>query len=152
LLVLLSFEICLQPVELDLPERLVALEPFARTLERALPEPATHHAPGLVPLDEPRAFQDAQVLDETGEGHAERLCKLSHGVFSAFESREHGASRGVGERTEYGIEAGGLIVNHLVHCMPSHRRCQWACLAAFARQGPGVDNRCAVAAPSAGGD
>ena len=100
------------------------LEPFARTLECALPEPATHHTPGLVPLDEPRAFQDAQVLDEARKRHAERLGELAHGVFPAFESRQDGAPRGIGERIEDSIEAGGLIVNHSVHYRPVFRRCQ----------------------------
>ena len=66
------------------------------------------------------------MLDEARQRHSERLGQLAHGVFAALESSQHRAPRRVGERAEDGIEAGRLIVNHMVHYMRSDDCCQQA--------------------------
>ena len=99
----------------------MALEPLARALERALLEPATHDTSRLVPLDEPRILEDDQVLDEAGERHSVRFGKLADRVLFALESRQHRATRGIGQRTEDVVQPWSLILNHLVHYRPGTR-------------------------------
>ena len=93
----------------------MAVEPLERALERAALQTATHHAADLVARDEAGILQDAQMLDKTRERHPERLGQRADRMLAVAELRQHGAPRRIGERAEYGIETGGVIVNHLVH-------------------------------------
>ncbi len=55
-----------------------------------------HDAAGLAPHDEPRLFQDAEVLDEPRQRHPERFGKLADRMFPALEARQHRAPGRVG--------------------------------------------------------
>jgi len=77
-----------------------------------------HDAAGLAPHDEPRLFQDAEVLDESRQRHPERFGKLADRTFPALEARQHRAPGRVGQRRESDVQPGVLILNHLVHYRP----------------------------------
>ena len=66
------------------------------------------------------------MLDEACERHPERFGKLADRMFPALEPRQDRAASRVGQRAEDDVEGGGLIVNHLVHFMPTCGRCQVA--------------------------
>ena len=93
-----------EPVEARAPESFVTLEPFARPCERTRPQADADDAPVLVPRDESRVFQDAQVLDEAREGNRERLRELADRMIALFQARKHGAPRRVRQGAEYGVE------------------------------------------------
>jgi hypothetical protein len=92
-----------QAVEPRIPELLVALQPRERGLQRTALELTAHHAAGLPSLDEPRILQNAEMLDESRQRHAEWLGQLPDRAVAMPESGEHGAPRGIGECTEDGI-------------------------------------------------
>ena len=102
----------------------MAVQPLERAPEGAALQTAAHHAADLVAGDEPGVLQDAQMLDEAGERHAERRGQLADRTLALPQLREDGAPRRVGERAEHGVEAGGVIVNHLVHFTRRDRRRQ----------------------------
>ncbi len=105
-----------QAIELRVPEFLVALEPLERALQRASFQLAAHHAAGLRPLDEARILQNAQMLDDARQRHAERLGQFAHRALALAEPDQHGPARRVGERAEDGVEPARRIVNHKVKC------------------------------------
>jgi hypothetical protein len=63
-------------------------------------------------------FEDAQVLGDGGQRDVEGSGKFGDGSFAAGQPRENGAPGGIGERPErrieWGVLAGGGIVNHMV--------------------------------------
>ena len=78
-----------------------------------------HDAAGLLPRDQARLLEDAEVLDETGQRQVERLRELAHRRRSCAQPGEHRAAGRVGERVEHGIERAvmqvrGLMLNHMV--------------------------------------
>src|SRR5262249_31030530 len=77
--------------------------------ERAVP-----HAPDLLRGDEPRLFQDADVLLHSRERHVKLLGKIRDRRVCASELLKNAASRGVGECGERGIEGGVGMLNHVV--------------------------------------
>ena len=84
----------------------MAFQPHNGTLQGTALKLTAHHAAGFFPLDEPGVLQDAQVLDEPGQRHAERLGELANRTLSAAEPRKHRAPRGIGERAEDCVEPG----------------------------------------------
>jgi hypothetical protein len=92
-----------QAVKPRIPELLVTLQPRERGLQRTTLELTAHHAAGLLPLDEPRILQDAEMLDEARKRHAEWLGKLADRSAAMPELGEHGTPRGISERTEDSI-------------------------------------------------
>jgi hypothetical protein len=105
-----------QAVEPRIPEFLVALQPRERGLQCTAFELTAHHAAGLFSLDEPRILQNAQMLDESRQRHAERLGQLADRAVAVPELGEHGTPSGIGERTEDRVEPLARIVNHKVKC------------------------------------
>src|SRR5262245_4918380 len=65
-----------QLVEAFCPELAVFLDPCRLFLQPAQADPAGPYAPDLLRDDEPRLFQDADMLLHTGEGHVELLGKV----------------------------------------------------------------------------
>jgi hypothetical protein len=85
----------------------VAFQPHNGTLQGTALKLTAHHAAGFFPLDESGVLQNAKMLDEARQRHAERLGELADRALSAAEPRKHRAPRGVGERAEDCVEPGG---------------------------------------------
>jgi len=83
-------------------------------------------AADLLPRDQPRVFQDAEVLDEAREREPMRLRKLTHGCGCRAQLRQHRAARRVGQRVEHRIERAGPVpmrgrmLNHMVKYWRTH--------------------------------
>ena len=97
----------------------VLLEPRRLFLETTRAEPACAHAPDLLGLDEPGLLEDGDVLLHTGEGHAERVGELGDRGIGLPEMLEHAAAGHVRQRGERGVEAGVLILHHMVQYQPT---------------------------------
>jgi len=96
-----------------LPELAVASEPFGSFLHWADRERAADDPAHLFPLDESRILENAQVLHESGQRHAERPRQLGHRTGAVGKPLHHFAARRVGERREDGVER-LRILNHKV--------------------------------------
>jgi hypothetical protein len=98
-------EILVESFEAFVPETAVLLQPVGD-----IPEGPTLQASGT-PLrlatsgDQARALEHDEVLGNGGEAHPEGPGQLGDRRFARGESRENGASRGIGERREGGAEA-----------------------------------------------
>src|SRR5882757_1958380 len=106
-----------QRVEACVPELAVPLDPCRLFLQSAQAEPAGPHAPDLLRGDEPRLLQDADMLLHAREGHVELLGKIRDRSVCTPELLQNAATGGVRERGERGIEAGPIILNHVVQCV-----------------------------------
>jgi hypothetical protein len=104
---LLFFQKRAQSIELRVPEFLVALEPRNGALQGAAFKLAADNAASFLSLDEPGVLQDAEMLHESGQRHAERLGQLSHGVLAPAKLRKDGASRRISKRAEDPVEPVG---------------------------------------------
>jgi hypothetical protein len=113
-----------QSVELRVPEFLVALQPLEGALQRSALQLTAHHAACLSPLDEPRIIQDPEMLDESGERHAEWLGQLAYRAFAMPELRQHCTPGGIGDRAEDGVQPVARIVNHKVNYARTSGSCQ----------------------------
>src|SRR5918995_1263844 len=101
-------------VEARVPELAVLLEPRRLFLQPAPAELAGAHAPDLLRGDEPRLLQDADVLLDARQGHVELLGEVRNRSVCSPEVLQNAASGGVGECGERRIEAGLVILNHMV--------------------------------------
>src|SRR5580658_3019830 len=103
-----------QRVEACVPELAVALDPCRLFLQPAGAEAAGPHAPDLLRRDEPRLFQDANMLLHAREGHFEFLGKVRDRSICTPELLQNATSGGIGERGERDIESCLAILNHVV--------------------------------------
>src|SRR4051794_34136204 len=101
-------------VEACVPELAVPLDPCRLFLKSAQAKLAGPHAPDLLRGDEPRLLQDADMLLHAREGHVELPGKVRDRSVRTPELLQNAASGGVRERGERGIEAGPIILNHMV--------------------------------------
>jgi hypothetical protein len=67
-------------------------------------------APGLAALDQPSAFEHAEMLGSTGEAHRERRGEFADRALAVAELDEHCAAGGIGQRGESHVES----FNHMV--------------------------------------
>ena len=77
-------------------------------------EPAVVDPTLFAPGEEPRLFQNLQVLRDRGKRDVEGPGELGDAELTRCESRQDRAPRRVGERSEGPVE-GPRIVNHLVN-------------------------------------
>ena len=71
-----------------------------------------HDAAGLAPLDEAGLLEDAEVLDEARERHAEWLGQRTNRALALAQPAEHGPAGRIGQRAEHRVEVLRGIVNH----------------------------------------
>lgn len=110
----LLFQIAGERVEPRLPEFPVVREPFRGSAQRCGRQFAGDDAARFFPRDESGILEHAQMFDKPRQRHAERLRKLAHGTAAGGERREYAPARRVGERGEYAIKSGIVILNHIV--------------------------------------
>ncbi len=92
----------------------MARNPLRRGVHGSGIEPAVVDPTLFAPSEEPRFFQDLQVLRHRGERDVERLGELGDTVLARRQSRQDRAPRRIGERPEGPIERLGII-NHIVN-------------------------------------
>src|SRR6185436_18119822 len=83
-------------------------------IQSAQAEPAGPHAPDLRRGDEPRLFQDADVLLHARSGHVELVGKVRDRSVCTPELLQNTASGGVRERGKRRIQVCPRILNHMV--------------------------------------
>src|SRR6185295_18689594 len=114
---LLPFQIldnAVQRVEACLPKPAVSLDPNRLFLQPAEAKLAGPYAPDLLGGDEPRLFQDADVLLDAGQGHVKPAGKLGDRGVATSELLQHAAPGGVRQRGERSIQTDPAILNHMV--------------------------------------
>src|SRR5689334_17310456 len=114
---LLAFQVLdnrVQRVEACAPELAVPLDPGSLIFQRADGKPAGSDAAGLFRSDERCPLQHAHMLLHAREGHMELSGEVGDRSLGAAELLEHAAPGGIRQRGEGSVEAGFVILNHVV--------------------------------------
>src|SRR5215469_10129403 len=130
---LLAFQVLdnlVQRVEACAPELAVPLDPVGLFFQRAHAKSAGSDAPGLFSSDERCPLQHANMLLHAREGHMELSGEVRDRSVGAAELLEHAAPGRVRQRGERSVEAGFVILNHIVQYIAGR-------LAACKREGAG---------------
>lgn len=109
-------QVAAQRIQAIGPEFLVTGQPHGGLLHGLRQQGQVDDPPVLGTGHQPRGFQHAQVLHEPGQGHAMRLCQLTHRKASLLQGLQHFAARRVGQRGKHGVEYIVyivLILNHM---------------------------------------
>src|SRR5690348_8808559 len=114
LLVFQVLDNLVQRVEACAPELAVPLDPGGLFFQRAHAEPAGSDAAGLFRSDERCPLQHANMLLHTREGHMELSGEVRDRSVGAGELLQDAAPGRVGQRGEGSVEAGLVILNHVV--------------------------------------
>lgn len=77
-------------------------------------ERALYYAPFFRTANQPGVLEHAQVFHEAGQRHAMRLRELRNWQAAFAQGFQHRSARGIGKRTEHGVEAIMLMLNHKV--------------------------------------
>lgn len=115
--VLLAFEVfdnLFQCVETGIPKLAIPLDPFRLLLEAARAKPAGAHAPDLLCGDQPRLFEDADMLLHARQRHAERPGKIGDRGVRTRQLLKHAPPCGIRKRGERRIKTGLIKLNHIV--------------------------------------
>jgi hypothetical protein len=91
-------------IEMGFPVLAVARDPRAGVSERLRGQSALPHATVASHRRQPGALQHAQMFRDRGQGHGERLSQVTDRAFPGRESRQDGATCGIGECGEGSIE------------------------------------------------
>jgi len=108
-----GFQIFGKRVELRFPELAVLRDPVGGLLHRLGRQAEAMDAPVNFAAKQARGFEDAQMLGNGGERHAERFGEIGDFGFAEREASEDGAASGIGESAEGRVES-GRIFNHTV--------------------------------------
>src|SRR5262245_34822386 len=114
---LLAFQVLenlVQRVEACAPELAVPLDPRGFFFQCAHAKPTGSDAPGLFSRDERCPLQDANMLLHAREGHMELSGEVCDRSVGAGELFQHAAPGRVRQRGERSVEAGFVILNHVV--------------------------------------
>ena len=103
-----------EDVEARGPEALVEGQPLVRGLERSGVEATEMGASANLTLDQPRAFQDFDVLRSRSERHRKGLRKLADRPLARGEFDQHAPARRIAQRVEDGGKLWGQQFNHVV--------------------------------------
>lgn len=103
-----------QGIQPHFPEFPVMFEPTSGLAKGPRAQPAVVLAANDLTLEQARAFEDAQMLRDGGQGNIEWLGQLGNGGLASRKLREDGSASGVGEGAENGVEPNRGIVNHAV--------------------------------------
>src|SRR3984893_1072618 len=103
-----------QPVDAGARELAVPLDPGGLFSQRAHAKPAGSDAPGLFSSDERCPLQHAHLLLAAREGHMELSGEVRDRSVGAAELLQHAAPCRVRQRGERSVEAGFVILNHVV--------------------------------------
>jgi hypothetical protein len=98
--------------EVGFPKLSVVFEPLIGFGERFGRETAGAALAVAAAGDEAGVFEDAKVFGNGGLAHREGFCQFEDARFSTGETSQDGATGGVGECGEDGVEAAGLIGLH----------------------------------------
>ena len=93
-----------QCVEALVPELLVVREPHGGLPHGFGEQFDANHPPFLLALHQPRFLEHAQVLHETGKGHAVRLRQFRHAGRPLLQALDDVAPRRVRQRPEHAVE------------------------------------------------
>ena len=106
---------CGELIEVVGPEPLVAVEPFVGFVHRLCAQPAGNRAAAFAAGDQPGVRQYVEMLHHSRQRYRKRLSqRANRKAIGLAQPGDHGAPRGVGERSEGAVERGASIVNHLV--------------------------------------
>src|SRR5262245_39120628 len=114
---LLAFQVLdnlVQLVEACAQELAVPPDPGGLFFQRANAKPAGSDAPGLFSSDERCPLQHANMLLHAREGHMELSGEVRDRSVGAGELLQHAAPGRVRQRGERSVEAGFVILNHMV--------------------------------------
>src|SRR5262249_14766369 len=114
---LLAFQVLdnlVQRVEACAPELAVPLHPGGLFFQRPPATTAGSDAPRFFSSDERCALQHANMLLHAREGHMELSGEVRDRSVGAGELFQHAAPCGVRQRGERSVEAGFVILNHMV--------------------------------------
>ena len=92
----------------------MARDPLRRGVHRSGIEPAVVDPTIFAPSEEPRFFQDLEVLRHRGERDVEGPGELGDAQLARCQSRQDRAPRRIGEGPESPIER-PRIINHMVN-------------------------------------
>ncbi len=104
LLHLQLMQIVVEAIKAFRPELAIAFHPFGDVLERDGLEAAGTALSVAAARNQAGAFQHFEVLGDGGLGHGERLGKICDRGLAGGEAGENGAARGIGKRSEGGVE------------------------------------------------
>ena len=96
------------------PEGPILGNPRRRVLHRFRGQPAAVYAAVDFALQETGSFENPEMLGNRRQRHFERFGQLRNHGFAPRQPGQDGAARGIGERSERGIEHSAGIVNHMV--------------------------------------
>src|SRR6185437_3785696 len=100
LLSLQGSQVFIQTIEAFEPETPIALDPVSNLFQRRRAQSAGAPLRVSLSYDEPRALQHLQVFRDSRHAHVERLRKLGHRDLSGGQTRQNGAPRWIGKRSE----------------------------------------------------
>jgi hypothetical protein len=109
------FQVLVQPVQTAFPEPAVLFHPIGHLFHRLglqfqRMHPATTPAP-----DQPRPFQDAQMLGNRRQRHRIRPGQIRHAPVTARQMLQNTPPRGISERRKSVIQRPRQTFNHMVN-------------------------------------
>lgn len=109
---MLGLEEGCESIQLVVPESALILEPSHGIDEWCGHQPAVPLATHLRALDEPRAFEHAQMFGHRRQRHVEGLGNGARRLHAVGQAHEYLPPRGIGQGAEYRIELGRSCGDH----------------------------------------
>ena len=137
----LGFEVLCQSIQAGAPEWAVVGQPLVGFVKDGRVEADDLKAAAALAGDQLGCLEDFEVLGDGGQGESVGTGEVADGLFARRDIVEDGATGGVGEGVEDGIESGGVRLNHMVECSakPDYLSTDWLNVLASCRAGCGLD-------------